>query len=105
MSRVLDRPLRVAYHYDIMQEIERRVHWRISLEKLSQYTFGGQKIPWDHRQNRRVWAEKPHRLIEYNRVDLDLTNDLYRRVLDGQHLFLGNATVLLRPPGAGPSAP
>ena len=104
-SQLLGRRLQVAHHYDVMQEIERQTQLRISLSRLSQCTFGEQKMPWDHRQNRRVWVEAPQRLIEYNRVDLDLTHQLYQRVLDGQHLFLGNATVLLTPPGPGASAP
>ena len=52
-------------------------------------------MPWDHRDNRRVWAEEPQRLIDYNKVDLDLTAELYQRVLRGESLFLGNATITL----------
>ena len=104
-SRVLGRRVQVAHHYDLMWEIERQTQLRISLDRLSRYTFGEQKMPWDHRQNRRVWEDAPHQLIEYNRVDLDLTHQLYQRILDGQHLFLGNATVVLAPPEFGESAP
>ena len=97
----LGQPVTVTHHYDLMAEIERSTGLRISLDRLSQYTFGEQKMPWDHRQNRRVWQEEPQRLIEYNRVDLDLTDELYRRVLRGELLFLGNATVVLTPPAQG----
>ena len=103
--RLLGRPLHVAHHYDLLKEIEKITRGRISLERVSLYTFGDQKVPWDHRRNRRVWQEHPHELIEYNRKDLDLTHELYRRVLSGQHVFLGNATILLPLPGTGPSVP
>jgi DEAD/DEAH box helicase domain-containing protein len=97
-QRFLGRALSFAQHYDLMRELEQRVGYRISLDRLAQYTIGDQKLPWDHRQNRRIWAEEPGRLIEYNRRDLDLTWELYQRVLNGQHLFTGDATVLLAPP-------
>ena len=57
-------------------------------------------MPWDHRENRRVWAEEPQRLIEYNKVDLDLTAELYQRVLRGEHFFLGTDTITLPLPDA-----
>ena len=98
-GRLLGRPLRVLHHYDLLKEIQKKAGLRVSLERVSLYTFGDQKMPWDHRHNRRVWLEEPHRLIEYNRRDLDLTHEMYRRVLSHQHLFLGNATVLLPLPG------
>ena len=104
-QRLLDRPLHVARHYDLLKEIEKKADMRISLERVSLYTFGDRKLPWDHRNNRRVWAEAPHQLIEYNRVDLDLTFELYQRVLNRQHLFLGNATVLPPVPEADASSP
>ncbi|MCH7607441.1 MAG: hypothetical protein IIC94_02570 [Chloroflexi bacterium] len=47
------------------------------------------------RQNACVWASEPHRLADYNRVDLDLTHELFMRVLRGEPLFLGDATVVL----------
>ena len=101
----LGRELRTAHHYDLLMEIQAKAGRRISLNDVSHYTFGEQKTPWNHRQNRRVWAEEPQRLIEYNRVDLDLTEKLYLRVLGGQHLYLGDATILLSPPGHGPAPP
>ena len=58
-----------------------------------------EKVPWDHRQNARVWASEPHRLADYNRVDLDLTHELFMRVLRAEPLFLGDATVVLPLPG------
>ena len=57
-----------------------------------------EKVPWDHRQNARVWASEPHRLADYNRVDLDLTHELFMRVLRGEPLFLGDTTVVLPAP-------
>ena len=57
-----------------------------------------QKVPWDHRHNARVWATEPHRLADYNRVDLDLTHELFMRVLRGEPLFLGDTTVVLPAP-------
>ena len=97
-TRVLDRELRVAHHYDLLREIDAKAGRRISLDNVCNYTFGERKIPWDHRLNRRVWEQEPHRLVEYNKVDLDLTAELYRRVLVGQPLFLGDVTVILSLP-------
>jgi len=97
-QRVLGRPLRVRHHYDLMKEIEKLAGYRIGLDRLAQYTIGAAKVPWDHRWNERVWAEEPHRLIDYNRVDVDLTHDLFARVLRGEQLFLGNTTVTPQAP-------
>ena len=47
------------------------------------------------RQNACVWASEPHRLADYNRVDLDLTHELFMRVLRTEPLFVGDATVVL----------
>ena len=97
-QRVLGLPLQISQHYDILEEIKKIVGFRISLDRISQYTFGGQKIPWNHRLNMKTWLETPEKLIDYNLVDLDLTFELYQRVLIHQHLFLGNATILLPSP-------
>ncbi len=94
-QETLGRPLVVRRHYDLMVEIERAAERRISLDRLCLYTFGERKVPWDHRQNAQVWAEAPHRLVDYNRVDLDLTHELFMRVLRREPLFLGDATVVL----------
>ena len=96
-ERVLGRRLHVTQHYDLLAEIYRAAGYRISLDRVAQYTFGEKKVPWDHRQNERLWAEEPHRMIAYNRRDLDLTHELYVRVRGGRHLFLGDKTVLLPP--------
>lgn len=98
-QEVLGRPLRVKHHYDLMIEIVRAAGHRISLDRLSQYTFGEEKVTWDHRHNAEVWETEPQRLIDYNRVDLDLTHELFMRVLRGEYLFLGDASVILPPPG------
>ena len=47
------------------------------------------------RQNACVWASEPHRLADYNRVDLDLTHEPFMRVLRTEPLFVGDATVVL----------
>ncbi len=99
LGEVLGVELRVRFHYDLMIEITKAAGRRISLDLLSQYTFGEEKVPWDFRRNAEVWANEPHRLIDYNRIDLDLTHELFMRVLRGEYLFLGDATVLLPPPG------
>ncbi len=103
---ILDRWMRDAFglgltvqrHYDLMIEIVRAAGRRISLDRLCYYTFGEEKVTWDHRQNARAWTEAPQRLVDYNRVDLDLTHELFMRVLRGEPLFLGDATVVLSPP-------
>ena len=87
--------LAVRRHYDLMVEIVQAAGRRISLDRLCYYTFGEEKVPWDHRQNARIWADAPQRLVDYNRVDLDLTHELFMRVLRGEPLFLGDATVAL----------
>ncbi len=104
-SRFLQRPLSIAQHFDIMRELEMKAGYRISLDNVSKYTFGKTKLAWDHRQNRRVWSEQPHLLVAYNRRDLDLTHELYQRVLNGQPLFLGDNTVVLSPPHRPSAAP
>ena len=98
MQGTLSEPLVVRQHYDLMAEIVRAAGRRISLDRLCLYTFGEEKVTWDHRGNTRAWAEQPQRLIDYNRVDLDLTHELFMRVLRGEYLFLGDASVLLPPP-------
>ncbi len=98
-QRTLGRRLKLGRHYDLMVEIERAASRRIGLDRLCLYTFGEEKVPWDHRRNARVWASEPHLLADYNRVDLDLTHELFMRVLRGEPLFLGDATVVLPLPG------
>ncbi len=97
-GRTLGRRLELGHHYDLMVEIQRAANRRIGLDRLCLYTFGEEKVPWDHRQNARVWASEPHRLADYNRIDLDLTHELFMRVLRQEPLFLGDATVVLPPP-------
>lgn len=55
-------------------------------------------MKWDHRRNAQAWRDEPHLLIDHNRVDLDLTHELFMRVLRGEPLFLGDATVMLDSP-------
>ncbi|MDA0797845.1 MAG: ribonuclease H-like domain-containing protein [Chloroflexi bacterium] len=95
---VLDRPLVVQQHYDLMREIVNAAGRRISLDHLCFYTFGEEKLKWDHRRNAEVWATEPQLLIDYNKVDVDLTHELFMRVLRGEPLFLGDTTVVLRKP-------
>jgi DNA polymerase elongation subunit (family B) len=92
---VLGRKLIVQQHYDLMIEIINTAGRRISLDNLCLYTFGEEKLKWDHRRNAEVWATEPQLLIDYNRVDVDLTHELFMRVLRGEPLFLGDATVTL----------
>ncbi|MCE2470001.1 MAG: ribonuclease H-like domain-containing protein [Dehalococcoidia bacterium] len=95
----LEQPLAVKRHYDMLEAIQAKSGRRVRLDDVSYNTLGAQKAPWgDHRDNARVWAQEPERFIEYNRIDLDLTHDLFRRVLRGEPLFLGFATVTLDPP-------
>ncbi len=98
MRDVLGLGLAVQQHYDLMIAIVQAAGRRISLDRLCYYTFGEEKVQWDHRQNARAWADTPQRLVDYNRVDLDLTHELFMRVLRGEPLFLGDATVVLPPP-------
>ncbi|MBL75566.1 MAG: hypothetical protein CL763_01350 [Chloroflexi bacterium] len=95
VEETLGTTLKISCHYDLLAEIHKATGRRISLDKLSSFTTGAQKLPWDHRQNLRVWQEAPEEMIAYNKVDLDLTYDLYIRVLNGQHLFLGDTSVIL----------
>ncbi len=98
MRDVLGLGLTVRQHYDLMIAIVQAAGRRISLDRICYYTFGEEKVTWDHRQNARAWIEAPQRLVDYNRVDLDLTHELFMRVLRGEPLFLGDATVVLPPP-------
>ena len=97
-SEVLGRQLVVQHHYDLMLEIVKVAGHRISLDRLCANTFGQTKIPWDHRRNAEVWATEPQLLIDYNKVDLDLTHELFMRVLRGESMFLGDSTVVLAQP-------
>ncbi|MEX2430335.1 MAG: hypothetical protein WD645_00270, partial [Dehalococcoidia bacterium] len=94
-QQVLGTPLPPLRHYDLMLEVVKQAGHRISLDKLSFYTFGEKKVPWDHRRNAQVWETEPHLLIDYNRVDLDLTHELFLRVLRQEPMFLGDKTVVL----------
>ena len=94
-EKVLNRPLNIHDHYDLLREIYSKTGRRISLDKVCNYSFGERKMPWDHKLNRRVWEEDPELLIKYNRVDLELTSKLYQRVLASEPLFLGDSTVVL----------
>lgn len=94
-AKVLSRPLKIHYHYDLLREIYNKAGRRISLDKVCYYSFGERKMPWDHRRNRQVWEENPELLIKYNQVDLELTSKLYERVLANKPLFLGDSTVVL----------
>ncbi len=98
MRETLGAGLASLRHYDLLAEITLAAGRRISLDRLCLFTFGEQKVEWDHRENARAWREYPQRLVDYNRIDLDLTHELFMRVLRGEHLFLGDATVLLPPP-------
>jgi DNA polymerase elongation subunit (family B) len=98
-QEVLGRRLAVARHYDLMIEIVNAAGRRISLDQLSLYTFGDEKVKWDHRQNFQAWSDEPWRLVDYNKQDLDLTHELFMRVLRREPLFLGDATVTLPVPG------
>ena len=95
VEEILGDTLKINFHYDLLAEIHKATGRRISLDNLSNYTIGAQKLPWDHRKNLRAWREAPEEIIAYNKIDLDLTYDLYLRVLNGQHLFLGDTSVVL----------
>lgn len=95
MRATLGEGLVVRLHYDLLAEITFAAGHRISLDRLSLYTFGEEKVPWDHRQNAQAWREAPQRLVDYNRVDLDLTHELFMRVLRGDYLYLGDASITL----------
>ncbi|MCH7655775.1 MAG: ribonuclease H-like domain-containing protein [Chloroflexi bacterium] len=98
-ERLLGRRLKLKHHYDLMVEIERAAGRRISLDRLCLYTFGEEKVTLGHhRHYGRIWKEEPHRLADYNRRDLDLTHELFMRVLRGEPLFLGDTTVVLPAP-------
>jgi hypothetical protein len=97
LDEQLGRRLNIRRHYDLMVEILNAANRRISLDHLCLYTFGDIKVKWDHRQNFPAWANEPWRLVDYNKQDLDLTHELFMRVLRGEPLFLGDATVVLNP--------
>ncbi len=100
LSEQLGRRLEVRRHYDLMVEIVRAAGKRISLDRLSLYTFGEQKVSLGHHsQYGRIWAASPDLMIDYNKRDLDLTHELFMRVLRGEPMFLGDATVVLPLPG------
>jgi len=56
-----------------MIEIVNAAGRRISLDQLSLYTFGDEKVKWDHRQNFQAWRNEPWRLVDYNKQDLGIT--------------------------------
>jgi hypothetical protein len=98
-NEVLGKPLVVQRHYDLMLEVMNKAGRRISLDLLSFYTYGEQKMKLaHHKEYGRIWESEPWRMIEYNKRDLDLTHELFMRVLRGEPLFLGDATVILDAP-------
>jgi uncharacterized protein YprB with RNaseH-like and TPR domain len=97
-NETLDRELVVAHHYDLMAEIVKVAGHRISLDNLCLNTLGKEKLKWDHQRNAEVWATEPQLLIDYNKVDVDLTYEIFMRVLKGEPLFLGDSTVILPKP-------
>ena len=98
-DEVIGRPLVVRRHYDLMIEIVNKAGRRISLDLLCSYTFGEQKVTLGHpKEYGRIWRSEPWRMIDYNKRDLDLTHELFMRVLRGEPLFLGDATVVLDVP-------
>jgi uncharacterized protein YprB with RNaseH-like and TPR domain len=97
-NEALGRELVVAHHYDLMAEIVKVAGHRISLDNLCLNTLGKEKLKWDHQRNAEVWASEPQLLIDYNKVDLDLTYEIFMRVLQGEPLFLGDSTVTLPQP-------
>ena len=99
LQRTLGRRLKLGRHYDLMVEIERAASRRIGLDRLCLYTFGEEKVALGHHSHYgRIWEEEPDRLVDYNRRDLDLTHELFMRVLRGEPLFLGDTTVVLPAP-------
>ena len=99
LGDVLRRRLAVGRHYDLMIEIVKAAGRRISLDRLCLYTFGEEKLSLGHHSRYgRIWEEEPHRLVDYNRRDLDLTHELFMRVLRREPLFLGDTTVVLPAP-------
>ena len=86
-----------AYDHDLILLSVNQMEGIVAVSH-SNDNYSEEKVPWDHRQNARVWASEPHRLADYNRVDLDLTHELFMRVLRGEPLFLGDATVVLPAP-------
>ena len=97
-KNVLDQELSLARHYDLLEEIKKKAGRRISLDDVASFSFGAHKVPWDHKNNRNVWANEPQLLIDYNKVVLDLTAELYERVLKVEQIFLSNATIVLPVP-------
>ena len=95
VEETLGTTLKINNHYDLLAEIRKATGRGISLDRLSNYTMGAQKLPWDHRKNMNVWQEAPEDMIAYNKVDLDLTFDLYSKVLNQQRLFLGDTSIVL----------
>ena len=94
----LERNLNVYKHYDIFAEIKKQSGSPISLDRLSRYTFGSSKLEWDHKHNLSTWINKPELLIDYNKNDLDLTYEIFMRILKRMPLFLDNSSVILEPP-------
>ena len=103
LSTTLDRRIEVANHYDLFAAIRSKAGRPISLDRLSRYTFGEEKVAWDHRNNAQSWAQEPELMVDYNRTDLDLTHELFMRVLRGEPLFLDDTSVVLPLPDDNPA--
>ncbi len=99
-SEVLDRKVFIQQHYDLMAEIVKISGRRISLDNLCLNTLGKEKLKWDHKRNAEVWATEPELLVDYNKVDVDLTHEIFMRVLRSEPLFLGNTTITLPLPSS-----
>lgn len=96
----LGRTLPVFEHYDIMARMTKKVKRLIGLDTVAQLTLGKGKVPWNVERNAVIWEENPEELIAYNRTDLDITAELYGRILNGEPLRTEAGTVFLAPPFA-----
>ena len=103
LSKTLDRRIVVPNHYDLFAAIKLKAGRPISLDRLSRFTFGEEKVAWDHRNNARSWAQEPELMVDYNRTDLDLTHEIFMRVLREEPLFLDHTSVVLPLPEESPS--
>lgn len=96
----LGRTLPVFEHYDIMARLTKKVRKLVGLDTVARLTLGQGKTPWDSKRNAVIWEEDPDRLIAYNRTDLDITAELFERILQGEPLRTEAGPVFLAPPFA-----
>jgi len=96
----------IRVHYDILDVITKMTGYRMSLSILASEVLNRTSKPWNHGKNLRIWQREPDRLVQHNREDLDITEEIYKLILSGKPLMIrGRSLKLTVRYGSGPHPP